>query len=203
MRKNPTARKKLTKRQKEILTHLHEKIVHSGMVAGAHRNCNWHTNENYENSDVQRMKGVLDRIGKVTYHKSPHVHWEKGQRGMNTNYIGGDFYDHCILCHWRELIGMGSEKPVCSVGGEFQIEKQDVKGRWHFPCDEGMWVRLWHPKNQPLQERVHECWELIDGPHWRPTYKYSDEEVIDALRIMSETFNWEFEVGGDMTSFRT
>ena len=183
----------LSEREKSLLTLLCDKINNYGYMIGAHRNSNWHTNTFYNNSKIQRMQGTIDRIGKVTYHKSPHV-----THNTFIRETGLDFYDHNIRCHWREFFGMGDPNPSDILKS---CMEQDKTGNWHFPCDEGIWISLWHPNQQSLQEKIGGHWNNKEhGPDWRPRYDYKDFEVINALKIMAEEFDWEFEIGSDMTT---
>lgn len=186
----------LSERTKGLLTLLCDKITSHGYMMGAHRNRNWITQKYYDHApDHERMQGTLDRIGKVTYHKSFLVD-EKKHDLFKPCYLGPDLYKHNIRCHWREPFGegWGSEPSDCLKS----TMTQDSLGRWHMPCDLGIWITLWHPSEQSFQERIYDCWDLHPGPDWRPRYHYTDVEVKEALQIMASTFNWAYEEGSNM-----
>lgn len=164
-------------------------------MMGAHHNSNWLTTPTYEHSpDSLRMQGTLDRIARVEYYQSFHVDDLKHDFMNHPCYLGPELYDHLIRCYWKELFGKGygTDPPECLKS----MMKLDAAGRYHMPCDEGIWISVWHPNKQESQEKVGGCWDLHPAPHWRPTYNYVKEEVIEALQIMSETFNWEFRDAG-------
>lgn len=190
--------RELTERQRGLLTLLTDRIIRDGMSMDVHHNENWLTNATYIDSDIQRFQGVLDRIGKIEYHKAPMVDDEKHDY-FNPCYLGDEFYGHTIRVSWLELYGKGDEEIAECLRGMYL---QDKAGRWHAPCDTGMWVSLYHPTEQRRFDNVSDCWNMTndDRPYWRPVYNYTDVEVIEALKIMCETFGWEFEVGEDMTT---
>lgn len=181
---------------KALLTLITDKIINHGLMIGAHRNENWLTNYCYDDSNVKKMQGTLDRIGKVVYFKSPHVD-EKNWTWENSCYLGDDLYDHSIRCYWRELFGHGDDERITDC------QLQDKVGKWHMKCDEGIWITLWHPTKQEFQEKIYDCWDLKDQPHWRPIYNYTKDEVVDALKIIAKTFNWKFEDGGETSTIIT
>lgn len=188
--------RKLTNKMKGLLTLLTDKIMLHGYMCGAENNRNWLTQAYYDhNPAAEQIQGTLDRIGKAKYYKSPHVDEDKHEF-FKPVYLGPDLYDHNIRFEWRELIGRGEaddEIAECLKG----CYLQDKAGRWHPPCDTGMWIGLYHPNKQPIQERVHGRWlRKGDNPHWRPKYHYTRDEVIEALQIMCREFNWEFEDSG-------
>ena len=72
------------------------------------------------------------------------------------------------------------------------------------PCDLAFHVSLYHPNSQngygvgEGQEAIGGCWLMKRPyPRWRPTYHYTDIEVIEALQIMCKTFDWEFADNGE------
>lgn len=186
----------LTERQKGLLTLLCDKIVDHGQMMGAHRSRNWHTKHYYDHApEVERMQGTLDRIEKVTYHKSFLVD-DKKHDMFKPCYLGPDLYKHNVRCHWKEPFGMGDPNPSDILKS---MMTQDKVGNWHMPCDLGIWITLWHPSEQAFQERIHDCWDLKGGgPDWRPRYNYTDVEVKEALQIMAQTFGWGYEEGTNM-----
>jgi len=184
-----------TDRQKSLLTLLTDKINRHGLMMGAHHNKNWINTPTYEHSsDFPRMQGTLDRIARVEYYQSFHVDEEKHCAFTNPCYLGSDLYNHSIRCYWKEPFGegYGTDPSECLISSM----TQDEKGRWHMPCDLGIWISVWHPNKQKFQEALYGCWDLHPAPHWRPIYNYTKEEVIEALQIMCETFNWEFKDAG-------
>lgn len=178
----------LTERQRVLLTLLVDHINYSGESMGAGNDNNWRNNPTYS------MQGVLDRIGKVIYARS--MHPDPTSRSMFPPDLGDEFYDHQIRCEWRELFGPGRE------GNKWDTDPklQDSAGKWHSPCDTGMWVTLYHPSKQPTHEIVCGYWNGRKKIHWRPMYEFSDVEVVEALQIMSHEFNWKFERDSDSRS---
>jgi len=187
----------LTERQKQLLTLLVDKINNHGYMMGAHLDKNWLTHPTYESGGFM-MQGTLDRIGRVEYHQSFHID-EENYDFLNPRRLGPDLYDHSMRFYWRELFGKGYGKNPAKC--LLSSMTQDKAGRWHMPVDDGIWISLWHPNMQnpdtfPDQERVDGCWNFKDAPkypHWRPVYHFTREEVIEALRIMCETFDWQFK----------
>jgi hypothetical protein len=215
---------RLSKRQKGLLTLICDKMNMRGYSMGAHYNSNWCTQQYYENVPGQeRLQGTLDRIGKIEYSRCFHIHrdqFEEDPKGLfgwlRHKRLGPELYDHSIHCVWREPFGKGwgpnppesmMEKEMTDVNGKPYIMPscltKDKAGNWHMPCDLAFWVTLWHPHSQngdkcgEGQEAIVGCWRIHPAPHWRPTYHYTDVEVIEALQVMCRTFDWEFERKSD------
>lgn len=209
----------LTERQKGLLTLLSDKMNSHGYMMGAHRNSNWHTQAYYERTPgAEQMQGTLDRIGKIEYHRTFHTDYHKPKEGswFGHERVGPEFYDHSIRCEWKEWFGKGwGPNPPESMlehtftaedGKEYHMPSsltKDKAGNWHSPCDSGFWLCLYHPSKQngdgcgEGQEAIGGCWLRRPYPRWRPTYHYTDAEVIEALKIMCEAFGWEFEQKDD------
>lgn len=178
-----------------LLTLITDKINRRGLMMGAQDNRNWATNTYYSDNATRRIQGVLDRIGKVIYHRCFHI--AENDFSMNPKRLGPDLYDHMIHCDWREPFGTGygPNPPECLVSSM----TKDKAGNWHMPCDLGIWISLWHPRSQPRQEAVSGCWNMKKSPWWRPQYDYTDVEVKESLQIMCEMFDWEYEEQSDST----
>jgi hypothetical protein len=155
----------LNNRQKEILTLITNKIEREGLRLGAHLSKNWLTNDTY-------IQSIFERINKVIYIQC-----------FDTD--SDIIYNYLISFNWKELIGPGSEE-------YYSYKIQDKKGKWHSPCDRGFYIWLWHPSRQSLHEAII-TWVIRPSPYWMPEYNYEREEVIEALKIMAKTFNWEFK----------
>ncbi len=190
----------LTDRQRGLLTLITDKVVQTGTSMGANSNRNWHTQKYYKDylgEQSAKMQGVLDRIGKVIYHRCFHTVDARFSTPLDqVKYIGEDVYDHSMRFEWCELIGKGTPDSEMSEIGKM-CNLQDAVGNWHYPCDTGMWITLWHPSSQSFQETVCGAWLIKGRPYWRPRYHYTDIEVKEALKIMCEAFNWEFAETGD------
>ncbi len=65
------------------------------------------------------------------------------------------------------------------------------------PCDLWFWITLWHPSSQDFQEGLAEYWDHKKRVNWRPKYHYTEEDVEAALKIMVDTFGWEYERDSD------
>jgi hypothetical protein len=198
----------LSDRQRGLLTLICDKINMHGYMIGAHRNRNWCTQQYYKSiPESEQMQGTLDRIGKIEYSRCFHIDESKPIEPTLENIFssherkGPEFYDHSIHCVWREPFGegYGKEPSECLLSSM----TQDKAGNWHMPCDLAFWVTLWHPSSQngnecgEGQEAIGGCWLKRPAPRWRPTYHYTDLEVIEALKIMCAEFDWEFEHTGD------
>lgn len=193
---------------KGLLTLICDKTEKYGYMCGAHHNSEWCAQQYYKHSpESEQMQGVFDRIGKVEYWRSYHIDETKPVSPTLENCfssherLGPEFFDHTIHYVWREPKGKGygPNPPECLLSSM----TQDKKGNWHMPCDLAFYVTLWHPRSQngdecgEGQEAIGGCWLKRPYPRWRPTYHYTPEEVIEALQIMCEAFDWEFEDKGE------
>jgi hypothetical protein len=190
---------------KGLLTLICDKTNSHGYMKGAHHNENWVTQSHYD-SGGERMQGTLDRIGKVEYWRTFHINEKVPKKGggftIGHERLGPSFFDHSLHFVWREPFGKGWGPNPPEIMLDSLIK--DKVGNYHSPCDLAFNVTLWHPWSQnglecgEGQEAIGGCWLMARPyPRWRPTYHYTSEEVIEALKIMCKTFNWEFEDKGE------
>lgn len=156
-------------RTNEIITLTVDKIEKHCFLVGAGYNSKWReTGEGH----------VWDcnRIGKLIYSKMSHSE---------------DSFDHSISVRWKKPIGIGKTNP--GILKDIMIEHE---GAYYYPCAFGFYVYLWHPNRQEFQESAPLSGS-VKRAHWRPIYKYGEDEVWSALEILCKHYGWDLERGED------
>lgn len=171
---SPTAgkSKKLTNREKGLLTLLVEKINYVGLELGAHLNENWTTNITLD-GELQEQ-GVLDRIGKVEYTRYPSI-TKNNQDSHSINFI------------WKEPFGQGLD---CVPNDQYaSMYVQNSLGKYHHIKYTELMIKLYSQEQQSVFECVRNKKRVCN---WRPTYDYDGVEISSALKLMAKTFDWQF-----------
>ncbi len=182
-----------TERLKPILTLITDKVIKHGRMMDAHRANMWHSTKDKED---YKMTGIFERIAKVSYHKCFHTKYEK-KCSFDPPILGEDLYDHTMRFFWKEPFGHGHAPETDFAKVCKDSMTQGPSGNWYMPCDLWFWITLWHPSQQDFQEGLAEYWNYKERVNWRPKYHYTEEDVEAALKIMVDTFGWEYERDSD------
>lgn len=118
----------------------------------------------------------FDRIRSIKYYRTYHVE--------------GDKFDHSMYLEWKKPIG----QPLTNPSPTFAKKHE---GEYFAPCNFGFHINLWHPDSQDFQEALPSCSKTKEWKRYRPTYNFSEEEVMKSLKIICEHYGWELERGED------
>ncbi len=93
-------------------------------------------------------------------------------------------FNHSIYVRWKRPMGKGTNDP-----GVLKDIMEEYKGSYYYPGNFGFYVRLWHPGKQAFQESAPPS-RRSERIHWRSYYRYSEDEVWSALKILCEHYGW-------------
>ena len=119
----------------------------------------------------------FDRIARLIYSKMYH--------GSKENF------DHSISVRWKKPKGKGTNDP-----GILKDIMMEHEGVYHYPCDFGFHIHLWHPDSQSFQEAAPPS-SSSERMHWRSIYEFSEDEVWSGLDILCKHYEWDLERGED------
>lgn len=148
-------------------------------------------------SPSNRMKGLLTLIAEKINHAGlavgAHLH-----KNWATNISTPDGLDirQYVFDRIKQLKysqGLQDESGVPFEEGKFS---HVIEAYWKEPMLntnlEMVKAILYHPQYQSIKERVQGT-KKFSPPYWRPLYNYKKDEVVEALKLMSKKFEFEFK----------